>query len=84
MVSVQRKAIDFGNIHSLAGVWEEAKTQYAKAASLNPSDVLTRYRYARMLAYQDSFDVAEDYVKEVVQAFGSPALVWLMLGWDYY
>lgn len=75
---------DFGNIHSLAGVWEEAKTQYAKAASLNPSDVLTRYRYARMLAYQDSFDVAEDYVKEVVQAFGSPALVWLMLGWDYY
>ena len=75
---------DFGDTHSRAGNWAEAKIQYAKAIQLNGGDIIPRYAYALALAHQDSFDTAESQIERLSSLTSEPADLWIKLGWDYY
>ena len=74
----------YGDIHSAAENWVEAKTQYGKAAQFDPGNILPQYGYALALAHQDSFAAAESHIDRLAQLTGQPADLWLKLGWDYY
>ena len=74
----------FGDIHTQARNWAEAKVQYAKAIRLNSADIIPRYGYALALTHQDSFDTAEAQIERLGSLTSQPADVWVKLGWDYY